>query len=175
MLGSDGGTSSFLENNAEGGKHPTFQSKVLEDVGYVDRYIGGIGNGTGANNREYKNGFEMDAHSGSPGTKKIYTSFTADTLYGGGGGGGAVIYGGGSSGPDASGGAGGNPGGGAGGANHKQGSTNASADPGAQGIDGLGGGGGGGGSSNGRFGAKNASGGRGGNGVLTIRMYLAVS
>lgn len=175
MLGSDGGTSSFLENNAEGGKHPTFQSKVLEDDGYVDSYIGGIGNGTGANNREYKNGFKMDAYSGSPGTKKIYTSFTADTLYGGGGGGGAVIYGGGSSGPDASGGAGGNPGGGAGGANHEQGSTNASADPGAQGIDGLGGGGGGGGSSNGRFGAENASGGRGGNGVLTIRMYLAVS
>lgn len=175
LLGSDGGTSSFLESSAEGGKHSTFQSKVLEDVGYVDRYIGGIGNGTGANNREYKYGFEMDAYSGSSGTQKIYTSFTADTLYGGGGGGGAVIYGGGSSGPDASGGSGGNPGGGAGGANHYQGSTNASADPGAQGIDGLGGGGGGGGSSNGRFGTENKSGGRGGNGILTIRMYLAVS
>lgn len=176
-VGGDGGVSSFLGNNAEGGKHPTYQSKVLvnsddPESEYIDKYVGGVGNGSGANSRDYVNSSSVNIYPGLAGTQKIYTSFTTDTLYGGGGGGGAAI---GLVISNCNGGVGGNPGGGAGGANTLQGSTNASGNPGAQGIDNLGGGGGGGACSYGRFGATNASGGRGGNGVLTIRMYLAVS
>ena len=176
-VGGDGGVSSFLGNNAEGGKHPTYQSKVLvnsddPESEYIDKYVGGVGNGSGANSRNYVNSGSVNIYPGLAGTQKIYTSFTTDTLYGGGGGGGAAI---GLVISNCNGGVGGNPGGGAGGANTLQGSTNDSGNPGAQGIDNLGGGGGGGACSYGRFGATSASGGRGGNGVLTIRMYLAVS
>lgn len=176
-VGGDGGISSFLGNNAEGGKHPTYQSKVLvnsddPESEYIDKYVGGVGNGSGANSRDYVNSSSVNIYPGLAGTQKIYTSFTTDTLYGGGGGGGAAI---GLIISNCNGGVGGNPGGGAGGANTSQGNTNASDNPGAQGIDNLGGGGGGGACSYGRFGATSASGGRGGNGVLTIRMYLAVS
>lgn len=176
-VGGDGGISSFLRNNAEGGKHPTYQSKVLvnsddPESEYIDKYVGGVGNGSGANSRDYVNSSSVNIYPGLAGTQKIYTSFTTDTLYGGGGGGGAAI---GLAISNCNGGVGGNPGGGAGGANTLQGSTNASDNPGAQGIDNLGGGGGGGACSYGRFGATSASGGRGGNGVLTIRMYLAIS
>ena len=176
-VGGDGGVSSFLGNNAEGGKHPTYQSKVLvnsddPESEYIDKYVGGVGNGSGANSRNYVNSSSVNIYPGLAGTQKIYTSFTTDTLYGGGGGGGAAI---GLVISNCNGGVGGNPGGGAGGANTLQGSTNDSGNPGAQGIDNLGGGGGGGACSYGRFGATSASGGRGGNGVLTIRMYLAVS
>lgn len=176
-VGGDGGISSFLGNNAEGGKHPTYQSKVLVDSDapesiYIDKYVGGVGNGSGANSRDYVKSNSVNIYPGLAGTQKIYASFTTDTLYGGGGGGGAAI---GLAISNCNGGAGGNPGGGAGGANTLQGSTNASGNPGAQGIDNLGGGGGGGACSQGRFGAENESGGRGGNGVLTIRMHLAVS
>ena len=175
-VGGDGGISSFLGNNAEGGKHPTYQSKVLVDSNspenYIDKYVGGVGNGSGANSRDYVNSDSVNIYPGLAGTQKIYASFTTDTLYGGGGGGGAAI---GLIISNCNGGVGGNPGGGAGGANTLQGSTNASSNPGAQGIDNLGGGGGGGACSQGRFGAESATGGRGGNGVLTIRMYLAVS
>jgi hypothetical protein len=176
-VGGDGGVSSFLGNNAEGGKHPTYQSKVLvnsddPESKYIDKYVGGVGNGSGANSRNYVNSSSVNIYPGLAGTQKIYTSFTTDTLYGGGGGGGAAI---GLVISNCNGGVGGNPGGGAGGANTLQGSTNDSGNPGAQGIDNLGGGGGGGACSYGRFGATSASGGRGGNGVLTIRMYLAVS
>lgn len=176
-VGGDGGISSFLGNNAEGGKHPTYQSKVLvnsddPESNYIDKYVGGVGNGSGANSRDYVNSSSVNIYPGLAGTQKIYTSFTTDTLYGGGGGGGAAI---GLVISNCNGGVGGNPGGGAGGANTLQGSTNASDNPGAQGIDNLGGGGGGGACSYGRFGATSASGGRGGNGVLTIRMYLAIS
>lgn len=176
-VGGDGGISSFLGNNAEGGKHPTYQSKVLVDSdnsesAYIDKYVGGVGNGSGANSRDYVNSDSVNIYPGLAGTQKIYASFTTDTLYGGGGGGGAAI---GLVISNCNGGVGGNPGGGAGGANTLQGSTNASGNPGAQGIDNLGGGGGGGACSQGRFGATSARGGRGGNGVLTIRMYLAVS
>lgn len=176
-VGGDGGISSFLGNNAEGGKHPTYQSKVLVDSDdpesiYIDKYVGGVGNGSGANSRDYVNSNSVNIYPGLAGTQKIYASFTTDTLYGGGGGGGAAI---GLVISNCNGGVGGNPGGGAGGANTLQGSTNDSGNPGAQGIDNLGGGGGGGACSQGRFGATSATGGRGGNGVLTIRMYLAVS
>nr|DAX66641.1 MAG TPA: Receptor Binding Protein [Caudoviricetes sp.] len=176
-VGGDGGISSFLGNNAEGGKHPTYQSKVLVDSDdpestYIDKYVGGVGNGSGANSRDYVNSNSVNIYPGLAGTQKIYASFTTDTLYGGGGGGGAAI---GLAISNCNGGVGGNPGGGAGGANTLQGSTNASGNPGAQGIDNLGGGGGGGACSQGRFGATSATGGRGGNGVLTIRMHLAVS
>lgn len=176
-VGGDGGISSFLGNNAEGGKHPTYQSKVLVNSDdpkstYIDKYVGGVGNGSGANSRDYVNSNSVNIYPGLAGTQKIYASFTTDTLYGGGGGGGAAI---GLVISNCNGGVGGNPGGGAGGANTLQGSTNDSGDPGAQGIDNLGGGGGGGACSQGRFGATSATGGRGGNGVLTIRMYLAVS
>lgn len=176
-VGGDGGISSFLGNNAEGGKHPTYQSKVLvnsdhpESI-YIDKYVGGVGNGSGANSRDYVNSDSVNIYPGLAGTQKIYASFTTDTLYGGGGGGGAAI---GLIISNCNGGVGGNPGGGAGGANTSQGSTNDSGNPGAQGIDNLGGGGGGGACSRGRFGETNETGGRGGNGVLTIRMYLAVS
>lgn len=177
VVGGDGGISSFLGNNAEGGKHPTYQSKVLVDSddpesAYIDKYVGGVGNGSGANSRDYVNSSSVNIYPGLAGIQKIYASFTTDMLYGGGGGGGAAIGLGIS---NCNGGVGGNPGGGAGGANTLQGSTNASHNPGAQGIDNLGGGGGGGACSQGRFGATSATGGRGGNGVLTIRMYLAVS
>lgn len=176
-VGGDGGISSFLGNNAEGGKHPTYQSKVLVDSdnsesAYIDKYVGGVGNGSGANSRDYVNSNSVNIYPGLAGTQKIYASFTTDTLYGGGGGGGAAI---GLIISNCNGGVGGNPGGGAGGANTLQGSTNASDNPGAQGINNLGGGGGGGACSHGRFGATSATGGCGGNGVLTIRMHLAVS
>lgn len=176
-VGGDGGISSFLGNNAEGGKHPTYQSKVLVDSdnsesAYIDKYVGGVGNGSGANSRDYVNSNSVNIYPGLAGTQKIYASFTTDTLYGGGGGGGAAI---GLIISNCNGGVGGNPGGGAGGANTLQGSTNASDNPGAQGINNLGGGGGGGACSYGRFGATSATGGCGGNGVLTIRMHLAVS
>lgn len=176
-VGGDGGISSFLGNNAEGGKHPTYQSKVLVDSDdpegtYIDKYVGGVGNGSGANSRDYVKSNSVNIYPGLAGTQKIYASFTTDTLYGGGGGGGAAI---GLAISNCNGGVGGNPGGGAGGANTLQNSTNDSGNPGAQGIDNLGGGGGGGACSHGRFGATSATGGRGGNGVLTIRMYLAVS
>lgn len=176
-VGGDGGISSFLGSNAEGGKHPTYQSKVLVDSDdpestYIDKYVGGVGNGSGANSRDYVNSNSVNIYPGLAGTQKIYASFTTDTLYGGGGGGGAAI---GLANSNCNGGVGGNPGGGAGGANTLQGSTNASDNPGAQGIDNLGGGGGGGACSQGRFGTTSATGGRGGNGVLTIRMHLAVS
>lgn len=176
-VGGDGGISSFLGNNAEGGKHPTYQSKVLVDPDdpkstYIDKYVGGVGNGSGANSRDYVKSGSVNIYPGLAGTQKIYASFTTDTLYGGGGGGGAAI---GHANSNFNGGVGGNPGGGAGGENTLQGSTNASGNPGAQGIDNLGGGGGGGACSQGRFGTASATGGRGGNGVLTIRMYLAVS
>lgn len=173
-VGGDGGISSFLGNNAEGGKHPTYQSKVLVDSEntYIDKYVGGVGNGSGANSRDYVNSSSVNIYPGLAGTQKIYASFTTDTLYGGGGGGGAAI---GLIISNCNGGVGGNPGGGAGGANTLQGSKNDSGNPGAQGIDNLGGGGGGGACSYGRFGASSETGGRGGNGVLTIRMYLAVS
>lgn len=176
-VGGDGGISSFLGNNAKGGKHPTYQSKVLVDSDdpentYIDKYVGGVGNGSGANSRDYANSNSVNIYPGLAGTQKIYASFTTDTLYGGGGGGGAAID---LANSNCNGGVGGNPGGGAGGANTLQGSTNDSGNPGAQGIDNLGGGGGGGACSQGRFGATSATGGRGGNGVLTIRMHLAVS
>lgn len=176
-VGGDGGISSFLGNNAEGGKHPTYQSKVLvnsdsPESTYIDKYVGGVGNGSGANSRDYVNSDSVNIYPGLAGTQKIYASFTTDTLYGGGGGGGAAI---GLVISNCNGGVGGNPGGGAGGANTLQGSTNDSGNPGAQGIDNLGGGGGGGACSHGRFGETSATGGRGGNGVLTIRMHLAVS
>lgn len=175
QLGGDGGISSFLENVAEGGKHPTFQQEAFNGAG---KYIGGIGNGSGADTRDLvSSGSEQfTPNSGSAGTQQIYTSFSQSALYGGGGGGGAVLAAGyGTNLSNLSGGSGGSPAGGSGGNSVYPNSSNATINPGNPGHDELGGGGGGGATGNISKDYEFGAGGRGGNGVLAIRMYLAVS
>lgn len=174
QLGGNGGISSFLESTAEGGKHPTLQKEAFHGAG---KYIGGIGNGSGADSRDLINSgsAQLTPNSGSAGTQKIYTSFSETTPYGGGGGGGAVsTYG---YGPinGAAGGAGGSPGGGSGGNSTNPNGSSAQIKPGNSGHDGLGGGGGGGATGNLKSSSPSGDGGRGGNGVLAIRMYLTVN
>lgn len=174
QLGGNGGISSFLESIAEGGKHPTLQKEAFGSAG---KYIGGIGNGSGADTR----GLSTDGatlfipNSGSAGAQQIYTSFSASTLYGGGGGGGAVMVASFGIVANVAGGAGGSPGGGSGGNSVNPNGSNAEINPGNPGIDNLGGGGGGGASGSPKSGGASGAGGRGGNGVLTIRMYLTVN
>lgn len=173
-LGSDGGISSFLENTAEGGKHPTFQKEAFDGAG---KYIGGVGNGNGADTRDRIAGgaTQFVPNSGSAGTQQIYTSFSQSTLYGGGGGGGAVMVSTYGLIDSVAGGAGGSPGGGSGGNSINPNGSNAKINPGNPGIDNLGGGGGGGATGSTKSYTDSAVGGRGGNGVLAIRMHLAVS
>ena len=136
VVGSSSGQSSFLGVVANGGTSGSNRN-------------GGAGNGAGG-------GVGVN---GGAGTTYIYTSFTAQTLYGGGGGGGAAS--------GTSRGVGGSPGGGAGGVEEGWGNSR-----GTNGTAGLGGGGGGSGS---HEAGVTRPGGTGASGVVAIRMHLKVT
>ena len=152
-----GGSSSFLNVNADGG----YSAKNAYTS--LSWQVGGEGNGNGGSGGYSGQGYpDRAGQRGGNGTVAGYSSFTETVIYGGGGGGG-------SGGGDNF----GNPLGGAGGSYGGKGARYYDGVPGSQGQDGFGGGGGGGGgqSNLGDGDGYYTAGGRGGSGCVAIRMY----